>query len=194
MGFFCCCCLFFFCFFCSFVVAVLFIFLSIVFLCLYFGFLFIYYIYLFLVCIFLGLLMCLFFDCFFCYSFIFVVAVSGREGCVLKFFCVFFITFFPRGKGYFILHEDGVRDSSPPGQSLIYISILEADISIEGGYEGLAVGKKSLFIIVYIPIILLLILCNFYMPFTFVLVYVSPFVCLFVHKRVVVQLSLSCGI
>ena len=37
----------------------------------------------------------------------------------------------------------------------------------------------------------LLIICNFYMFFTFVLVYVSVFVCLFVYQCVVVQLSVS---
>ena len=39
----------------------------------------------------------------------------------------------------------------------------------------------------------LLIVCNFYMFFTFVLVYVSVFECLFVHQCVVVQLSVSYG-
>ena len=37
----------------------------------------------------------------------------------------------------------------------------------------------------------LLIICNFCMFFTFVLVYVSVFVCLFVYQCVVVQLSVS---
>ena len=58
--------------------------------------------------------------CFFSYSFIFVVAASGREGCVLSSFCVcvFFLLSFCRGKGYFILRVGGVRDSSSAGQSL----------------------------------------------------------------------------
>ena len=37
----------------------------------------------------------------------------------------------------------------------------------------------------------LLIICNFYAFFTFVLVYVSVFVSLFVHQYMVVQLSVS---
>ena len=62
----------------------------------------------------------------------------------------------------------------------------------EGG-RILDVSKKS-FIIVYIPnIFSLLIICNIYLFFTFVLVYVSVFVCLFVHQCVVVQLSVSYG-
>ena len=85
-------------------------------------------------------------------------------------------------------------DSSSAGQSLTYVSILEAYISFEGRVQGSGCKWKSLFIIVYIPIIFLLIICNFYMFFTFVLVYVSLFVCLFVHKCVAVQLSLSYGI
>ena len=62
----------------------------------------------------------------------------------------------------------------------------------EGG-RILDVSEKS-FIIVYIPnVFFLLIICNFYVFFTFVLVYVSVFVCLFVHQCVVVQLSVSYG-
>ena len=60
----------------------------------------------------------------------------------------------------------------------------------EGGWI-LDVSKKSF---LYISqIYFLLIICNFYMPFTFVLVYVSVFMCLFLHQCVVVQLSLSYG-
>ena len=55
----------------------------------------------FLVC----LCVCYVTACFFSYSFIFVVASSGREGCVLSSFCVvLFLLSFPWGKGYFILH------------------------------------------------------------------------------------------
>ena len=62
----------------------------------------------------------------------------------------------------------------------------------EGG-RILDVSEKS-FIIVYIPnVFFLLIICNFYVFFTFVLVYVSVFVCLFVHQCVIVQLSVSYG-
>ena len=56
--------------------------------------------------------------CFFSYSFIFVVAVSGRGG-VLSSFCVaVFLLFFPRAKGYFILFYNagnplGVKTPSP---------------------------------------------------------------------------------
>ena len=39
--------------------------------------------------------------------------------------------------------------------------------------------------------IFLLIICNFYMFFTFMLVYASVFVCLFLYQCMVVQLSLS---
>ena len=95
--------------------------------------------------------------CFFSYSFIFVVAASGgAEGCVLlcilctdlcvlfPFALMFFSLFFPRGKGYFILHFGRVRDSSSAGQSLTFVSILEAYISFEGGCEGVAVSKNYL--------------------------------------------------
>ena len=51
----------------------------------------------------------------------------------------------------------------------------------EGG-RILDVSKKY-FIIVYIAnVSFLLIVCNFYVFFTFVLVYLSVFVCLFVHQ------------
>ena len=66
-------------------------------------------------------------------------------------------------------------------------------ISFGGGCEGLGVSKKSLFIIVDIPDIFLLIICSFYVFFTFMLVCVSVFVHLCVHKCVVVQLSMSYG-
>ena len=61
----------------------------------------------------------------------------------------------------------------------------------EGG-RILDVGKKS-FINVCILFFFLLIICNFYVLFTFVLIYVSVFVCSFVHQCVVVQLSVSYG-
>ena len=62
----------------------------------------------------------------------------------------------------------------------------------EGG-RILDVSKKS-FIIVYIQnVIFLLIICNFYVFFTFVLVYVSVFLCLFVCQCLVIQLSVSYG-
>ena len=51
----------------------------------------------------------------------FVVAASGREGCVLSSLCfvlLIFLLSFCREKGYFILRVDGVRDSSSAGQSL----------------------------------------------------------------------------
>ena len=81
--------------------------------------------------------------CSFSFSFIFTIASSGREGCALSSFCiVVFLLFSPRGKGYFILHVVGVRNSSSAGQSLSYISILEAYISFEGGRECLAVNQN----------------------------------------------------
>ena len=43
-----------------------------------------------------------------------------------------------------------VRNSSSAGQSMTYVSILEAYNSFVGGWESLDVSKKS-FIIVYIP-------------------------------------------
>ena len=92
------------------------------------------------------LCVCYVIACFFSYSFIFVVAASERDGCVLSSFCVvvvgFFLLFFPRGKGYFILHVGGVRDSCSACQSLTYVSILEAYINFEGECEGLAVSKN----------------------------------------------------
>ena len=50
--------------------------------------------------------------------------------------------FFPRWEGYFILHVGGVRDSSSSGQSLTYVSILEAYDYFEGGCKGLAVSRS----------------------------------------------------
>ena len=52
-------------------------------------------------------------------------------------FCVFFLLlFFPRRKGYFILRVGEVKDSCSAGQSLTYISILEACVSFEGRVQG----------------------------------------------------------
>ena len=52
------------------------------------------------------------------------------------FFWGFLLLFFPRRKGYFILHVGEVMDSSSTGQSLKYVSILEAYISFEGRVQG----------------------------------------------------------
>ena len=51
--------------------------------------------------------------------------------CLLSSFCVvvFLLLFFLRGKGYFNLYVGGVRDSFSAGQSMTYVSILEAYIS-----------------------------------------------------------------
>ena len=62
----------------------------------------------------------------------------------------------------------------------------------EGG-RILDVSKKYFIIVYILNVIFLLIICNFYVFFTFVLVYVSVFVCLFVHQCMVVQLSESYG-
>ena len=132
----------------------------------------------FLVCLYY---VCYVFVCFFSYLFIFVVAASEREVWILSFYCI--VSFY--------LLVGGVRVLSSAGQSETYISILEAYIKFGGGWKGLGVSKKSLFVIVYISNIFLLIFCIFYMFFRFVLVYVLVFVCLFVHKCVVVQLSVS---
>ena len=43
----------------------------------------------------------------------------------------------------------GVRDSSSTGQSLTYVSILEAYISFEGGWKGLGVSKND-YLLLYI--------------------------------------------
>ena len=52
---------------------------------------------------------------------------------------------------------------------------------------------KIIYYFIYPENIFLLIIFNFYMFFTFVLLYVSVFECLFVHQCVVVQLSVSYG-
>ena len=62
----------------------------------------------------------------------------------------------------------------------------------EGG-RILDVGKKSFINVCILFFFFLLIICNFYVLFTFVLIYVSVFVCSFVHQCVVVQLSVSYG-
>ena len=105
---------------------------------------------------------------------------------------LFLLLFFPRRKVYFILHVGGVRDSSSAGQSLTYVSILEAQIRFEGGCEGLPVSKNH-YLLLYLSLFLLII-CNFYMFSMFVLVFVSLFVWLFVHKCMVLQLSVCYGI
>ena len=62
----------------------------------------------------------------------------------------------------------------------------------EGGWILDAI-KNHLLLYIYPECIFSLIICNFYMLFTFVLVYVSVFVCLFMHQCMVVQLSVSYG-
>ena len=68
---------------------------------------------------------------------------------------------------------------------------METDISFEGGCKGLAVSENHYLLLYISQLYFLPIICNFYIFFTFVLVYVSLFVCLFVHKCVFVQLSVS---
>ena len=58
-----------------------------------------------------------------------------------------------------------------------------------GDWEGFGVRKESLFDIVYILKIFLQIFCNYYMFVMFVLEYFSVFLCLFVCKCVLGQLS-----
>ena len=53
---------------------------------------------------------------------------------------------------------------------MTYVSILEINISFWGGWQGLGVSKKSLLIIVYIPIFN--VFCNFYIFVRFVVLYV----------------------
>ena len=61
------------------------------------------------------------------------------------------------------------------------------------GWRILDVSEKSFIAVYILNVIVLLIICNFCVFFTFVLVYVSVFVCLFVHQCVVVQSSVSYG-
>ena len=118
------------------------------------------------------------------YLFSFEVAASGS----FVLFCFFFSLFFPRGKSYFNLLVGGLRDSSTAGQIMTYV--LEAFISFGAGWKGLGVSKEP--ILFYISkTFFLQFLKFFYMFFTFLLLHVSVFVCLFVHKCVVVQLSVS---
>ena len=151
------------------------------------------FIFYFLVCLYY---VCYVFACFFSHFFIFAVAASEREGWVLSFCCIvsfrflFFFLFFTFIEKKVILSACGVRGLFSVGQSVTYISILEAHIKFGGGWQGLSISKKS-FIIVCISNIFLLIFCIFYMFFRFVLVYVLACVWLFVHKCVVVQLSVS---
>ena len=65
-------------------------------------------------------------------------------------FFFFLLPIFPRRKGYFILHAGEVMDSSSAGQSLTYVSILEAYIILlRGGCKGLAVSKNH-YLLLYI--------------------------------------------
>ena len=82
--------------------------------------------------------------------FLYLLLVGGRGVYLVSFVLFFFLLFFPRGEGYFILQVGGVRDSSSAGQRLTYVSILEAYISFEGGLEGLAVNKNH-YLLLYIP-------------------------------------------
>ena len=84
-----------------------------------------------------------------------------------------------------------VRNSSCAGQSMNYVSVLGAFNSFVGGWVDF--GCNVIYYCIYPKCIFLLIICNFYMFFTFFLVYVSVFVCLFVHQCVVAQLSVSHG-
>ena len=61
----------------------------------------------------------------------------------------FFLLFFSRGKGYLNFLVGRERDSCSAGQSMTYISFLEAYNSFVGEWEDLDASKKS-FIIVYI--------------------------------------------
>ena len=61
------------------------------------------------------------------------------------------------------------------------------------GARILDVSKNLLLLYISRMCFFLLIICNFYAFFTFVLVYVSVFVSLFVHQYMVVQLSVSYG-
>ena len=78
---------------------------------------------------------------------------SNKYTCVYFFLlrCCFFHFSFLGGKVtlYFILYFGGVRDSSSAGQSLTFVSILEACISFEGGCEGVAVSKNH-YLLLYI--------------------------------------------
>ena len=65
-------------------------------------------------------------------------------------FCLVCFFFFSRWKGYFNFLVGRVNDSCSAGQSMSYVSILEAYNSFVGRWEGLDVSKKS-FIIAYIP-------------------------------------------
>ena len=117
----------------------------------------------------------------------FQIAVSGREGLVLSSFCLSFFYFsFLGGMVILIPLWVGWR-----------IHLLLARVWHTFLFWGLIVvlwdlgGLKIIYYCIYPECIFLLIICNFYMFFTFVLVYVSVFVCLFVHQCVVVQLSVS---
>ena len=85
-----------------------------------------------------------------------------------------------------------VRNSSSVGQGMTYVSTTKTYNSFVGEWEGLDITKNHL-LCIYPKYIVLLITHNLYMFFAFVIVYVSVFVCLFVHKYVVVQLSMSYG-
>ena len=61
---------------------------------------------------------------------------------LVPFVLLFFLLFFPRWRGCFVLHVGGVGDSSSAGQSLTYVSIFGTYISFEGGRKGLAVSKN----------------------------------------------------
>ena len=90
------------------------------------------------------------FFCFFCYCFFFFCLFVSWFPFVCS-FCLVCFFFFSRWKGYFNFLVGRVNDSCSAGQSMSYVSILEAYNSFVGRWEGLDVSKKS-FIIVYIPI------------------------------------------
>ena len=96
-----------------------------------------------------GLFVCLFFFCFLLLFFFVCLFVSWFpfvcSSCLVCFF------FFSRGKGYFNFLVGRVNDACSAGQSMSYVSILEAYNSFVGRWQGMDVSKKS-FVIVYIPV------------------------------------------
>ena len=113
-----------------------------------------------------GLVMCLLclLICLVIYLFLQLLLLGGRSEYLFcfVFYCCCFLLFSPWGEGYFNMLVGRMKDSSSAGQSMTYISILEAYICFREEWEVLGVSMKSVFIILYYCIYPKYIFTNFF--------------------------------
>ena len=106
--------------------------------------------------------------CLVIYLFLQLLLLGGRSEYLFcfVFYCCCFLLFSPWGEGYFNMLVGRMKDSSSAGQSMTYISILEAYICFREEWEVLGVSMKSVFIILYYCIYPKYIFTNFFVVFT----------------------------